>query len=88
MNIKAIDGKPQVSYPCRWPFKVIGLEEEELVKAVQGIVADSDHTLTHSQKSRSGKYLSYNLEILVVSEESRNFFYKELQSHPAVTMVI
>ena len=87
LNIKEIDGKPQITYPCRWPFKVIGRQKEELFKAVSTIVADSDHTLTHSKESRSGKYHSLNLEIFVESEESRNYFFNELRTHSAVTMV-
>jgi len=88
VKIKVIDGKPQVSYPCHWQYKVIGRKEEELEQAIRDIVSDCDHLLYPSKKSRSGKYHSFNLEILVSSEESRNFFFNELRSHSAVTMVI
>ena len=87
MNIKVIAGKPEVSYPCRWHYKVIGLQEEELIQAISDIVSESDHQLSPSKKSRSGKYHSFNLEIFVENEESRNFFFNELRAHTAVTMV-
>jgi putative lipoic acid-binding regulatory protein len=88
VKIKVIDGKPQVSYPCHWQYKVIGLKEEAVKQAIREIVSDSDHLISPSKKSSSGKYHSFNLEIFVTSEESRNFFFNELRAHSAVTMVI
>jgi putative lipoic acid-binding regulatory protein len=87
LNIKVIDGKPEVSYPCRWQYKIIGLQEEDVIQAIREIVSESNHQLSPSKKSRSGKYHSFNLEIFVESEESRNFFFNELRAHTAVTMV-
>ncbi|MBC8316543.1 MAG: DUF493 domain-containing protein [Desulfobulbaceae bacterium] len=87
MNIKVIDGKPEIIYPCRWHYKVIGIEEKMLIKAILAIVCESEHQLSPSKTSKSGKYHSYNLEIFVESEEARNFFFNELRSHSAVTMV-
>lgn len=87
MNIKEIDGKPEISYPCRWHYKVIGTREEDVIKAIREIVSNSDHDFAPSKKSRSGKYHSFNLEIFVESEETRNFFFNELRAHTAVTMV-
>lgn len=87
MNFKVIDGKPEVIYPCRWQYKVIGVEKNVLVEAIHDIVSESAHQLSPSKISKSGKYHSFNLEIVVESEESRNFFFNELKSHSAVTMV-
>jgi uncharacterized protein len=87
LTIKVIDGKPEVSYPCHWHYKVIGMQKEDLIQAIREIVCESDHQLSSSKKSRSGKYHSFNLEIFVESEESRNFFFNKLRAHTAVTMV-
>ena len=87
MNIKVIEGKPEITYPCRWHYKVIGVQKDDLNQAIREIVSESDHTFSPSKKSRSGKYHSFNLEIHVENEESRNFFFNELRSHTAVKMV-
>ncbi|MBI4793540.1 MAG: DUF493 domain-containing protein [Deltaproteobacteria bacterium] len=83
-----IDQKVAVSYPCQWLYKIIGTEQDALVMAVNGIFAGTDHTLTFSNSSRTGKYVSFNLEVMVHSEEARNFFFAALREHSAVKMVL
>ena len=88
MNIKVIDGKPQISYPCHWQYKVIGTQKSAVKQAIQQVVSESEYSIHPSKTSRSGKYYSFNLEIYVTSEEARNFFFNELRAHSAITMVI
>jgi putative lipoic acid-binding regulatory protein len=83
-----IDQKVAVSYPCQWLYKIIGTEQEAMVTAVSGIFAGTDHSLTFSNSSRTGKYVSFNVEVTVHSEEARNFFFAALREHSSVKMVL
>lgn len=83
-----IDNKAEIDYPCLWLYKLIGLREEEIIKAVEEIMPRSGYTLSSSKSSRTGKYLSFNLEVMVHSEEARNFYYASLKQHAAITMVL
>ncbi|MBE0551384.1 MAG: DUF493 domain-containing protein, partial [Ignavibacterium sp.] len=38
--------KPQIDYPCKWPYKIIGDSVGELISAVEEIVADLEYDLT------------------------------------------
>lgn len=86
--MKNITEKLELDYPCQWLYKIIALEEKALRDAVKEIFGTTQHVLTHSNTSSNGKYISYNLELTVDSEESRNSFYVALKEHPAIKMVI
>ncbi|RJX24844.1 MAG: DUF493 domain-containing protein [Desulfurivibrio sp.] len=86
--MKHSDQKLAVAYPCVWLYKIIGSEKEALIAAVREILADSEHTLTFSNASSKGKYISFNLEVTVHSEEARNFFFSALRQHSSIKMVL
>jgi putative lipoic acid-binding regulatory protein len=86
--MKHIDQKLEISYPCVWLYKIIGTEKDALISAVKEIFADSEHTLTFSKSSSKGKYISFNLEVTVHSEEARNFFFTVLRQHSSIKMVL
>ncbi len=84
-----IDSKnPVMEYPCRWIYKIIGSDNGAIRKAVEKIVEGHDYTITPSNVSRTGRYHSLNLEVLVDDEGHRTGIYNKLQSHPAVKMVL
>lgn len=83
-----MEHRPAIDYPCLWLYKVIGCGEEELLAAISEILGETPYTLSHSNTSRSGKYLSLNLEVMVSSEEARNYFFATLREHSAVKMVL
>ncbi len=83
-----ITEKLELDYPCQWLYKIIGQEENALLSAIKEIFSDTEHTKKHSNTSSSGKYISYNVELTIHNEESRNFFYMALKEHPAIKMVM
>ncbi len=87
-TMKHITEKLELDYPCQWLYKIIAMDEKSLLRAIKEIFDDTKYVLSHSNTSSSGKYISYNLELTVHSEESRNFFYLALKEHPAIKMVI
>ena len=86
--MKHIDQKLEIEYPCRWLYKIIGTEKDALISAVNEIFAGSEHSLTFSNSSRAGKYISFNLEVTVHSEEARNYFFTVLRQHSSIKMVL
>lgn len=80
--------KLELDYPCNWKYKIITEHENHTKEAVLQIINERLHTLTHSNNSKSGKYISMNLELLVHNEEDRNFIYESLKAHQKVKMVL
>jgi len=78
----------QIEYPCSWQYKLITEHEDHTKEAILDVINERLHTLTHSNNSKSGKYVSMNLEILVQNEDDRNFIYEALKAHQKVKMVL
>lgn len=81
--------KLELTYPCAWCYKVIATDEQLLRDAIKDILDENrDHTLSYSNKSKKGKYVSMNLDLLVHNEEDRTFIYEALKKHNNITMVL
>ena len=52
------------------------------------IMGERSYSLTPSNKSSGGKYISMNLELLVHNEDERTYFYETLKAHPHIKMVL
>ena len=87
---KIIDSEKKVviEYPCNWCYKVIATEKEALEQAVRDVLDARAHKLTHSNNSKSGKYTSMNLDLLVHNEDDRTFIYEALKKHQNIKMVL
>jgi len=84
-----LDGqKLELEYPCSWCYKVIASEKEALQKAIKDVIDEREHKLTHSNSSKSGKFVSMNLDMLVHNEDDRNFIYQALKQHQDIKMVL
>lgn len=86
--INAREEKLDLSYPCSWSYKLIAGEVEALKKAIHDVIDEREHKLTHSKKSKGGKYISMNLDMLVHNEDDRNFIYEALKQHQHIKMVL
>ncbi len=79
--------KPEIDYPCQWEYRLIGCDKKEICRAV-GEIITREHQLTPANSSKSGKYHSIRLQLLVENEETRNNYFCRLKAHPAIKMVI
>ena len=79
---------PKISYPCPWQYKIIGMDINAIKQAIAEIIADHVHTITMSNTSSSGKYISLNVELEVHSEEHRDTFFFQLRDHIDIKFVI
>ena len=93
--------KVVLEYPCNWCYKVIASEKAALEQAVRDVIDEREqkvnakgretslgYKLTPSNKSKSGKYTSMNLDMLVHNEDDRTFIFEALKKHEAIKMVL
>lgn len=88
VNLNEVDQKLKLDYPCDWKYKIITAHEEHTKEAILDVINERLHKLTHSNNSKSGKYVSMNLEVLVHNEDDRNFIFAALKAHHKVKMVL
>jgi uncharacterized protein len=82
------DQKLVLEYPCNWCYKLIATERRALEQAVRDVISQREHKLTHSNSSKTGKYTSMNLDLLVHNEDDRTFIYEALKKHQDIIMVL
>jgi len=86
-----VQEKPQIDYPTKWGFKIIGRDKEALEKCIQEIMkieGDKAHVCTMGNQSKTGKFTTYNASCTVDSEEERKRIFKYFEDHDDVDMVI
>ena len=86
MNLE--NKKPEINYPTKWEYKIIGSDVSKMIEAVESIVVDLEYDLIPSNISKKGKYFSLNISVLVPSELIRDKIFRELKNHPAIKFVI
>lgn len=79
--------KLNLHYPCKWTYKVIGSNAEEIQKAVFDILPNK-YEMVHSKSSIKGKYHSFDIHTEVMSEEERHRIFYALKSCAAIKFVI
>ena len=80
--------KLELEYPCSWCYKIIGHEKEAIEKAIRDVINEREYKLKTSNSSKSGKYVSLNLDLLVHNDDDRNFIYEALKAHQNIKMVL
>lgn len=80
--------KLELDYPCTWCYKVVAYERAGIEIAALEIFCERPYSLNPSNTSKSGKYISMNLELLVHNEDERTYFYETLKAHPHIKMVL
>ena len=80
--------KVALDYPCTWSYKLIGHQKEAIKKAIHDVILERAHTLNHSNNSKTGKYVSMNLDLIIQNEDERNFIYEALKAHQNIKMVL
>jgi putative lipoic acid-binding regulatory protein len=101
LNDKLEGKKLELEYPCSWCYKVIASEKEALQKAVKDVIKEREqkvngeakeaslgYQLTDSNRSKTGKFVSMNLDMLVHNEDDRQFIYDALKKHQDIKMVL
>jgi len=79
---------PKIDYPCLWQYTVIATDCRLVREIVEEHLGDAPYSLTESNRSSGGKYVSMNFEMTVHSDYHRLRLYEVLTAHPAVKVVL
>ncbi len=79
---------PDIEYPTRWGYRIVGTSAVALRALVQEILGEHPHTLTASRTSRSGRYVSYHLTLVVRDEAHRLEVYTRLRAAETILRVL
>ena len=71
--------KAKIDYPTHWEYKVIFDASDDAEAKVKDIVKDREFKLVFSKFSKDKKYASYDLAVLVLSEEERLEIFSALK---------
>jgi len=80
--------KLELEYPCNWCYKVIAHGVEDVQEAIKEVILEKPHSLAHSNKSKGGKFVSMNLDLIVDNEDERDFIFRALKAHQNIKMVL
>ena len=75
--------KLELTYPCVWNYKLIGLSEIGVRTAIGDVILEKPHKV-----SRSGKFQSFDLELIVHCEDERIMIFESLRAHSEIKMVL
>ncbi|MBD5167247.1 MAG: DUF493 domain-containing protein [Helicobacter sp.] len=77
----------KIDYPCKWSYKIIGSDKEEMQKAVFEILQDK-YEMLPSKSSVKGKYHSFDIHTEVRNEEERYRIFFALKECQVIRFVI
>ncbi len=80
--------KAEITYPCEWGYKIIGLDRTKMLLAVDSIIKSDSMLISESRSSRNGKYISLEIRVMVQNESERNIYFKMLAEHSEIRMVL
>jgi len=80
--------KPQIDYPCRWQYTVVGEDERALRDILLLACAPAEVAIHFSHRSSGGKYVSLKAEVTVASEEERDSIFRLIQDNSEVRFVL
>ncbi|WP_404297912.1 YbeD family protein [Halomonas sp.] len=87
------DGKPpKITFPCRYPIKVVGNAAEDFAAVVCQVVTRHDPHFDATDMrvvdSRNGRYQSVRLTLLATGEPQLQALFVELKATGRVHMVL
>jgi uncharacterized protein len=88
----AIATESLLTFPCSFPIKVMGLTKDGFAQAIVLVVQkhapDFAAATLEMRASRAGKYLSLTCTVNATSRDQLDAIYRDLTSHPMVSMVL
>lgn len=81
-----------ITYPSRFPIKVMGLKVDGFVHTITQIARQFDPAFDAAsvelRDSSAGKYLGITITVTATSREQLDDLYRALTSHPMVKVVL
>lgn len=81
-----------IEYPCEFPLKIFGLQQEGFAQAVLEVVNKHDPGYVASsmemRTSKNARYVSLTCTVRATSREQLDALYQDLCDHPLIVMVL
>lgn len=81
-----------IAYPCAFPIKVMGTNNDQLVGAITHVAQqfdpDFDPATVEQRISKAGHYLGVTITINATSRAQLDELYRTLSTHPLVKVVL
>jgi len=81
VNLNELQDKLELDYPCNWSYKVIGEDIEK-------ITHQRNANVKQTNKSKNGKYTTYNVQMLVHNEDDRHTLFDLFKEHCDIKIVL
>jgi putative lipoic acid-binding regulatory protein len=78
----------EISYPTKWEYKVICLDISSIKDNIYSILSHRKFDIHISQQSSSKKYISFNVNVLVTSDDDRVNILELLKKQNNVKFVL
>lgn len=96
LNMKTLSTTPGaeslITYPCRFPIKVMGAKVDGFVEAVTAVAIHFDPGFDAAsielRDSRAGNFLGITITVNATSREQLDELYRTLSTHPMVKVVL
>ena len=88
---KSCAAKPEIQYPCRWQYRLIGEDREAILAAISAAVGINGMdlcTIVEGSVSTGGRYRTITLELDIKDEEERLRLYHFFSDHAAIRVVL
>ncbi len=83
-----MENRPELEYPLRWTYQVIGVDEHVLFAHLEVVFAGLAHEKRVTRTSSKGRYTSIEVVLVVESEAQRLALGAAILDHAAVRVVI
>ncbi len=80
--------KLKLDYPCSWKYKVVILELTNLNHILKEVFKEREYKSSKSNVSKKGKFQSFNIELIVHSDDDRKEIHKLLSENKNIKMVL
>ncbi len=81
-----------IEYPCDFPIKVFGQQQQGFAQAVMEVVLRHDPGFNAStmqmRSSKNARYISLTCTVRATSREQLDALYQDLCDHPLIVMVL
>lgn len=83
-----LEGKPEITYPCRWSYRVVGAPEEAIRALIREVMGSADYEIHGARPSSKGSYVAVHVSVDVRDEAHRTGLYDALLAADVVKLVL
>jgi putative lipoic acid-binding regulatory protein len=88
IEVSQTPDKPAIEYPCIWSYKIICLGGSSASDIVKSVIGDREFSIETSRSSTSGKFESYDVSIVVMSDDDRVGIFHDHKRDPSLRFVL